>query len=106
MNHSQITDLKNFISTTVAQSHHGLTTNFNNQIKSLRLEMQTEFKAVRSEIHVLRQEMHEGFAGVAEAIAGIHDTSDNHEIRISNLESVWSPKRLFRARRSRSDQSV
>jgi len=80
MNDDTIADLKQFISTTVGQATASLKTELG---ETLKVELSD---VIKTEINVLRQEMQDGFAGVADAITPVHDDLANHERRIIKLE--------------------
>lgn len=76
MQDEQIEDLKQFIEGTVSQAEERL---------------RTEIKSTVSDSEArLREEIADGFAGVAEAIEGIHEQLDSHiratEARVTKLE--------------------
>jgi hypothetical protein len=70
MSNDQIDDLKQFITTTVSQ-----------QLSDFE-------RRLTSRIDGLEKKMDEGFAGVGDAIAEINDKIDNHDTRLTNLESA------------------
>lgn len=66
MNDGQLEDLKQFIDSRISQA--------------------TSVLATKGDIENLRQEMNDGFSGVAEAIEQINQVIDEHEQRIVKLE--------------------
>ncbi len=76
MNTDQIEDLKQFINARISQSETSLESRLGHKIDDLK-----------AEINILRSDMNDGFAGVADAIGVIHDKIDNHEERIVKLEA-------------------
>ncbi|HSH17770.1 MAG TPA: hypothetical protein VK978_00140 [Candidatus Saccharimonadales bacterium] len=83
MTDEQLNDLKQFFRTEVSQSEARIKTG---PTADLTASLGGQINELREEIGKLRQEMHEGFAAVGDAIAGIHDKFDNHETRITVLE--------------------
>ena len=67
MSDEQLEDLKQFIDGRISQATSGL--------------------ATKKDIENLRKEMHDGFAGVGEAIEHINVILDQHEERITKLET-------------------
>ncbi len=72
MNDQQLDDLKQFIAATVSQSEARL----DGRIDGLRVEL-------CGEINGLRNEMHEGFAGVGDALEAM---SGDFDTRLTRLE--------------------
>jgi archaellum component FlaC len=70
MQDDQIDDLKQFITTTVSQQLTDFEQRLNGRIDGLE------------------KKMDEGFAGVGDAISEINDKIENHDTRLTNLESA------------------
>lgn len=79
MNEDVIADLKQFITATVNQQ-------ISQQIGQQTAELKAEIGGVKAEIQELRQEMRDGFAGVADTMEPTHAMLDDHEIRLTKLE--------------------
>lgn len=75
MDNDQIQDLKQFITATVSQTEQRLGELMDN---------------LENKVEDMRQEMQEGFAGVGDAISGANDQLEDHEQRITKLESAQS----------------
>jgi len=73
MDETQLDDLKQFITATVGQAEARITT-----------ELRADF---RSEIGGLREEMREGFASIGDTMSHQNDQLDDHETRLTKLES-------------------
>lgn len=71
MSDAQINDLKEFISVTVSGAVSGL------EDRLERLEQKLE---------LLRTDMNDGFAAIADAISSLNDSVEDHERRITLLE--------------------
>lgn len=80
MNTDQIEDLKQFINARISQSETSLESRLDHKIDDL-------WRDLKAEINILRSDMNDGFAGVADAIGVIHDKLDDHEERIIKLEA-------------------
>ena len=80
MNDDTITDLKQFITATVSQ-----------QVSTVKDDLSELVELVKEENKQLKTQMEEGFAGVGDAIEAITQSIepkiDDHEARITNLES-------------------
>lgn len=76
MSDAQLDDLKQFITATVSQSETNIKRGTVIELNSLRHEL-SEFKV----------ETRENFAYIADLLTRHNDALDNHEARISKLES-------------------
>ncbi len=81
MNDQQLDDLKQFITATVSQSEAQL----DGKIDGLRIELSGEINGLRGELIDLRGEMHEGFAGVGDALDAL---SSDFDARLTRLEKT------------------
>lgn len=74
MNNEQINDLKDFFRTELAQT--------NKRIVGLEVRTSKELAKIRLEIADLRSENIDGFAGVADAIEGLHHQVDERDAKV------------------------
>ena len=79
MNDDQLDDLKQFIDSRISQTEATFETMLEDRIS------QTEKKLER-QIEDLRNEMHDGFAGIGEAIEELHNADDELDKRLTKLE--------------------
>ncbi len=79
MNDQQLDDLKQFIAATVSQTEARL----DGRIDGLRVELCAEINGLRGDLVELRNEMHEGFAGVGDALDAM---SGDFDTRLTHLE--------------------
>lgn len=84
-NEEMLADLKNYLD----QIEGRLYTNLKVELKNeLKIELKNEIlPEIRKEIKVLEEKMNAGFDTLTSAIESIHDVLENHEKRITVLES-------------------
>jgi hypothetical protein len=75
MTKSEVTELKQFILSTVTATEERLESRLGKQLHDVRIE-----------VALLRHDMYDGFAAIAESISSLHDIIDNHEGRLIKLE--------------------
>ena len=81
MNDQQLDDLKQFIDSRISQSEGRLRSEIRESEDRVKSEL-------RGEIQELRTEVRDGFTAVGEAVTRIHDQLDDHEDRVTRLESA------------------
>lgn len=93
MNDDQFDDLKQFIDSRISQTEAMIDQRIaeseaksEKRIEIAENRLDSKIEALRAEVHELRVEMREGFAGVGEAIEELHNTDDDHDKRLTKLE--------------------
>lgn len=80
MTDEQLDDLKQFLTAIVSQSETRIKSKSSENIKKLHDEL-------IEEIYGVRAEMREGFASIGDIVSGSNDRLDDHDLRITALES-------------------
>jgi predicted nucleic acid-binding Zn-ribbon protein len=82
MNDDQFDDLKQFIDSRISQTE----AMFEQRLSATEAQLEQKIEGLSSEVHRLRDEMHDGFAGVGEAVEELHKADDELNQRLTKLE--------------------
>ena len=77
-------DITQLLDARLSQTEERIVTQLRGEVREAKDELRAEIKQSANEI---RTEMHQGFAGVGEPISAINDQIDDHESRLTKLET-------------------
>lgn len=82
MNDDQFDDLKQFIDSRISQTE----ARFEERLSETEAKLDEKLDNLRNEVHELRDELHDGFAGVGEAVDELHAADAELDQRLTGLE--------------------